>query len=363
MHDDKCGCNESSGVYNSRGQEFEKGIPDYIWRTDLKIPFLMVVLLLALGMASTGWAQQTPSAPSPAQQKPAPAAIKLEDLERDIGPLKIKNQSFTVVLHMKRVRGAGPIDPDLQETVARMEIRDEAGKIQYEKSFPYQVQGASFDQTLGISARLLEGNQDTGLLVSYGWLPSAPLEGGSDQVFGMFNGKLVPFSKPLSMEGGLIEPEPPEKVVKTSTEPNLQSDVLNFRVWTGNFSVIVPVRVDWMMGQVRPAWRCMKMTSQGRRPLCQFRVEAHRVSQEEVTFVRLWPEAEEGMGIAQHVVVKKDSKVEFLAAETEQVWQEEDEQISLGVSEDVWLKVRIDGKEGWIHTQEDLHAIGLPQAG
>jgi hypothetical protein len=118
------------------------------------------------------------------------------------------------------------------------------------------------------------------------------------------------------------------------------------------------------MGQVRPAWRCMKMTSQGWRPLCQFRVEAHRVSQEvEVTFVRLWPEADEGLGIAQHVVVKKDSKVEFLAAETAQVWQEGDEQISLGVSEDVWLKVRIDGKEGWIHTQEDLHAIGLPQAG
>ena len=182
-------------------------------------------------------------------------------------------------------------------------------------------------------------------------------------MFGMFNGKLVPLSKPLSMEGDLIEPEPRERVVKTSTEPNLQAEVLNFRVWTGNFSVIVPVRVDWMMGQVRPALGCMKMTSQGRRPLCQFRVEAQRVSQEEATFVRLCPKAEEGMGIAQHVVVKKDAKVEFLAAEAEQVWKEGDEQIRLGVSEDVWLKVRIDGIEGWIHTQEDLHAIGLPQAG
>jgi hypothetical protein len=29
-------------------------------------------------------------------------------------------------------------------------------------------------------------------------------------------------------------------------------------------------------------------------------------------------------------------------------------------AEDPWLKVRIDGNEGWIHTPEDYMAIGLP---
>jgi hypothetical protein len=29
----------------------------------------------------------------------------------------------------------------------------------------------------------------------------------------------------------------------------------------------------------------------------------------------------------------------------------------------MWLKLRIDGREGWIHTQEDFLAIGLPQSG
>jgi len=100
------------------------------------------------------------------------------------------------------------------------------------------------------------------------------------------------------------------------------------------------------------------------RPLCQVRVEAERVAQEEdLTFVRLHQEPEEGLGTPAHVVVRKDSQVEFLAAETEVLWEEDANGIALSVSGDVWLKVRIDGKEGWIHTQEDFMAIGLPQAG
>ena len=69
------------------------------------------------------------------------------------------------------------------------------------------------------------------------------------------------------------------------------------------------------------------------------------------------------MGIAEHVVVKKDSRVEILEASGEQIWEEANERIGLGVGGDLWLKVSIDGEEGWIHTQEDFNAIGLPQAG
>jgi hypothetical protein len=37
--------------------------------------------------------------------------------------------------------------------------------------------------------------------------------------------------------------------------------------------------------------------------------------------------------------------------------------IGLGVGDDIWVKLRIDGREGSIHTVEDLQAIGLYQAG
>ncbi len=194
-------------------------------------------------------------------------------------------------------------------------------------------------------------------------------------MFGVISAKLVPFSKPLFTEGQLIRGTSGENPIQTSEEPGLEVDVLHFRVWTGNFFVIVPLRVDWLQAKVAPAWRCSKMTPRGPRPLCQFRVEAERVPENDMTFVRLHPEPEEEGSTPAHVVVKKDSKIEFLAAEAELLWQEEPEGIGFNVSDDVWLKVRIDategtertegteGKEGWIHTQEDFQAIGLPQAG
>ena len=295
----------------------------------------------------------------------SPAAAPLEDFERRIGPLKIKHQNFTVVLHLKRVRGPDAHAVGCEETVSQMEIWGDAGNICYEKFFPYEVDKDHFAETTEISAQMLEGSQGSGLLVTSDEEPSTPLGGRSYQVFGILNGKLVPFSKPISMEGNLIQPEPPsEKVVKTSTEPGLHAEVLRFRVWSGNAFVIIPVMVDWMLAKVRPAWQCYRTTAHGMQPQCQFNVEADRRPPEnELSFVRLHSEPEEGMGIAEHVVVQKDSKVEILEASGEQVWDEGNEQIGLGLGEDLWLKVRIDGKEGWIHTQEDFNAIGLPQAG
>jgi hypothetical protein len=321
--------------------------------------FSLVLLEASLDWTATAWAQSRASPGSPGQQTAPAAAARLEDLERRIGPLKIKEQSFTIVLHLKRIRGVG------EETLVRMEVRDEGGKVSYEASFPFEVEGDNFVETTGVSARLLEGTQGSGILLVYDNEPSTPLGGGSYQVLGLFNGQLVPFSKPISLEGSLVEPEPPpEKVVKTTTEPGRQGDVLQFRVWTSNFFVVIPVLVDWMQAKMRPAWQCFRMTARGMQSQCRFKVETDRRPPEsDLTFVRLHVEPEEGMGIAEHVVIKKTSKVEILEAEGPQLWEEEAEGIGLSVGDDLWLKVRIDGKEGWIHTQEDFTAIGLPQAG
>jgi hypothetical protein len=94
-------------------------------------------------------------------------------------------------------------------------------------------------------------------------------------------------------------------------------------------------------------------------------VEAERVpSDQDLTFVRLFAESNEGMGVPRHVVVRKDFKVEILAAKIKLSWDDSREVIFFGVDGgDPWLKVRIDGREGWIHTQEDFGALGVPQAG
>jgi hypothetical protein len=106
------------------------------------------------------------------------------------------------------------------------------------------------------------------------------------------------------------------------------------------------------------------MTATGPRAVCAYRVEAdRRPLDDDLTFVRLDVEAEEGLGVPAHVVVKRDSKVAFLEAEVEVRWQEGANGVEMSIGGDPWLRVRIDSKEGWIHTQEDFVAIGLPPAG
>ncbi len=323
----------------------------------MNIPWRLVGQCV-LWSALVGWTEQPAHAGRAAQNATA-AAATLEDFERRIGPLALKGQSFTVVLHGKRVRAARPIDPDSQQTVVGLEIRDAGGNVHYQRSFASEVAGNAFFETLDVTAQVLEGSQGAGLLLTYGELPSAPLGGQSWQVFGLFDRKLVPFSKRIFADGNLVNVSTDARVVRTSREPKFQPDVVHVRVWAGNFFVIVPLRVDWLLAKMRPAWIC-----DNPKPLCEYQVETDRhPSEEDLTFVRLFAEADEGFGTPAHVVVKKDSKVEILATEAQVVWEEDTDAVHISVAGDPWLKVRIDGKEGWIHTQEDFQAIGLPQSG
>ncbi len=313
--------------------------------------------------AVAGWAQQ-PARPGPATPGARPTAAALEDFERRIGPLDLQAQRFSVLLHGKRVRAGRPVDPDSEQTVTRLEIVDAGGNLHYERSFPYEVAGHDFVETLDVTAQVLEGSRGAGLLLTYGELPSAPLGGQSWQVFGLFDRKLVPFSKRIFADGNLVNGNVDPRVVRTSRDPDFQPDVVRIRVWTGNFFVIVPLRVDWLLAKMSPAWICSKLTASGPKPVCEYQVEADRTpSGQELTFVRLFAEADEGFGTPSHIVVKKDSKIEILATEAQVVWREDTDAVGITVADDPWLKVRIDGKEGWIHTQEDFQAVGLPQSG
>jgi len=69
------------------------------------------------------------------------------------------------------------------------------------------------------------------------------------------------------------------------------------------------------------------------------------------------------MGSARHVVIKKDANIEYLAAKAIVKWSTSGDEFSANPS-DIWLKVLIDNNEdnlGWIHTEEDFAAVGLPR--
>lgn len=309
----------------------------------------MVRILLAVLVSTVALGQMEPEA-------------SLRTIERAVGPFAVGGRTFRVALQVKQLRVGGNPDPDFGETVSVVQIRDEAGRVQFQKTLPYRVWGDRFEDTTAVHAEILKGRVGSGLLLTYGVVPSTPLGGQSWQVFGVVNGRLGPFSGPISADGDLAG-QTSGHTTNTTWDEILKADVLNFRIWTGNFFVIVPLRVDWTMGSVRPAYRCWKITGSGPIEACRFRVEAERAPDEGLTFVRLFQEADEKIGIALHAVVKKDSVVEFVEAEAALKWEESAGQVGLSVSEDVWLKVRIDGKEGWIHSQENFQAVGLPQAG
>jgi hypothetical protein len=83
-----------------------------------------------------------------------------------------------------------------------------------------------------------------------------------------------------------------------------------------------------------------------------------------VTFVRLFLDPDAGF-TPKHVIVQPMSAIDYLEAEAPVRWDANAERISFTVPDggDVWLKIRIDGQEGWIHSEEDLQAVGLRQAG
>jgi len=318
-------------------------------------------LLLASGLCLLVWAKPTPSLAE--EPKARANAVAIRDLAGELGPFRIGDRRFTAVLHQKRITGAAVADPEWQTTLAGIEIKDEKGSVHFRESFSCVIAGEQFAETLGASVDLLQGKERSGLLVGYGRSPSTPLGGQSWQVFGLFDGKLVPFAKPIFAEGDLIE-EAHGNVVRTAPEPGLEGEVLHFRVWTGNFFVVYPVRVEFLMAKAMPAWRCSERTAQHMKSRCRYRIETERrPGDEEMTFIRMFAGADESAGTPEHVVVKKSSTVEFLSAKGEVRWEEDERRVTLSPGDDFWLEIRVDGKEGWIHTQEDFQAVGLPQAG
>jgi hypothetical protein len=142
-----------------------------------------------------------------------------------------------------------------------------------------------------------------------------------------------------------------------------QPDMIDIRAWTGYFYVFVPLRVDWNHGGLAQGQRCMEMIGGGLKEVgCDMRVEAVRKPlTDEFTFARLFAEADENMGTAEHVVVQNDSKVEILGARAITTWNENGE-LTQPMITNVWLHARIDDRAGWIHGEEDFSALGLPAA-
>jgi hypothetical protein len=306
----------------------------------------------------------TPPNRQPSAQVPPNSAggPQLEDIEERKGPFSFGGQTFTVVLHSKRMPG---LIEDSAQTLASLDIVDAAGAIRHHEEFPHAIENGEFSDTCSVSINPIKGSNGAGLLLDTGCLPSAPLSGGPWQIFGIVNGKLAPIGKPLYTEGGMGD-FVPGQINHIGNLTQILPDELRIRVFTGYFFVSVPVMVNWMEGKLALGQHCFYQTGHGAAEGgCEMPVEgveAHRDGQD-VTFVRMFSESTEQTGAPAHVVIQRNSRVEVLAAKVLIKWDEGKDSIGLGVGDDIWVKIRVDSKEGWIHTDEDLQSIGLYRSG
>ena len=284
----------------------------------------------------------------------SPEQPKVEDVEGRKGPFTIKGQTFTVIQHLKHTGQNGGLD----ETLALLEIVDSGGVVHYRDDFPYAVEAGGF---CGASVKVISGSNGAGFLLDMACAASAPDSGGPWQILSVTNGKISPLGKPFSAEGQMGDFVPGE-IKKIGNLTQILPDQLRIRLFTGYFYVSVALRVGWWEGKLALAQHCFYQTGHGFAPDgCEMPVEdVERLpSEQELTFARIFRESNAQVGIPEHVVVKKDSQVEILAGKVFVTLEESKSGINLGVGPDIWVKVRIDGKEGWIHSEEDLQAVGL----
>jgi len=262
-----------------------------------------------------------------------------------------------------------------EKTVEWWELRDAEERVVYRQTYPVAIQNGGFEDTVDITGNSFTAKGGSGIFIEGMDLPSAPDSGGWIQVFGFKYGRdkygadqalFGPFGPPISMVGEFLGLEaessgPTPVALKTATVPR---DILKFRLWTGNFNIVYPVLINWVTGSLMPAWRCPENTSKGTVDRCSYSLmmnDQEDQARTEQTFVRLFPEPDEGF-VAKHLIVQPQSKIDYLEARAPVAWNESADSISFSVNGDVWVKVRIDGVEGWIHSEEDFEAVGHPEA-
>jgi hypothetical protein len=311
--------------------------------------------------------------------KPYAGDPPLEDVAQHLGPFAISGQNFNVVLHEKRLPGA--IDPRFAETLQTIEIRDEKDAVLYQKTFTFGIEEGKLERSLKASASLLSGKYFTGLLISYRLKLSTGEDAEAWQVFGYQDGRYKAqdarfrlFDKPLRSDYPMGNPPAELQVVTPNgvvTKPMTpEGETFEFRVWTGNFYVLLPVGVNFARGKLQPSRRCYG--TGGAKPGmheigCDVQVQVDRKPPDaEMTFLRLFAggfmPGEPGEGQVLHLVLNKKSNVQILKGNAYIDWGLAGDLMQVAFPE-LWLKVRIDDddqKEGWIHSDEDFAAIGLP---
>lgn len=260
----------------------------------------------------------------------------------------IERRSFVVQVYEEYFIGRVPDDQDLlwDRTVKEVRIIDWAKTVHFAESFDVPLYRTGFEYSYSIKPYHLLAEKGRGILLVRDALPSAPSSGRSIRIFSRHEEKIKPVTKWLTVSGE-IEGIMPSEDGKVRLPPE---DTVTFLVWTGNFSVVVPVVVDL----------------EGVRVLIPEGVRSLAVKARDPVFFRnpdpvnLFVDPSDS-STAIKVEVRRTSRIEYLEAQAQTLLAGEKNQ-ELRVLKP-WLRVRVDGQEGWVKEERDLISLGLPYAG
>jgi hypothetical protein len=295
-------------------------------------------------------------------QKPSPAQPALT--EQRLGVVTFGAQAYTVQARNESISSASAAK--FATTLSELEIRGMSGNVAFEESFvPPAVVDDRFVQTLSVRASLLEGAGGRALVLRFLDESADGHAAESWQVFGVVDGRLVRYGPPLPLGqgsgiavGGVLTGTMLSGGISVSPLAST-ADVLEFRAWTGNFFVYVPVRVDWQHGQWSEGEKCFALDNGTLQPKgCDLRIGAFPKPLTEGN-VTLYAQPQEDLYQSQNVPVHPNSMVEFLIVRPLVSWKKANDRFGCSF-DDIWLQVRIDGNEGWVHSAADFASLGLP---
>jgi hypothetical protein len=350
---------------------------------------LALALVFAIPVTGAIAAVSPPAFPTPfpplQQSSTSPPATRdeprLTDSVTREGPFPIGSLQYTVLLHGKAFledtsRPASASDSTA--TLWRLEILDAQKNSVYQETFPFSVDQGRFTRTLSASASLLRGTGGVALVIRFleRAAPSQNAESSSTpsaqeswQVFGLVNGHLAPFGPVLPLGRGtditvggalaaVMITNGIELMPMAST-----AEVLAFRVWTGHFYALVPVRFDWPHGKWGEGEQCYAtnngtLTERG----CLMHLEAvpqSRPPDADPLYINLFEAPDGNTRNSLNIGITPDSRPEFLDMMAIVQWQSQGQRVEC-TFRNLWLRIRINGKEGWVQGQQSLAALGLP---
>jgi hypothetical protein len=309
------------------------------------------------------------STASPNSQPPQPI-----DIAKRLGPFKILDQLYTVELREKEFlhNGQPPTSRSSgEETIIGLQIVDSNGNSVYQETIPFSQANGYFSQALTATASLLNGQSNSALVIRFVQQPTGQPGSQTDvaaesfQVFGSVKGQLKPLGPvlPLGKDANIAVGGVVTGVMVMggiNVEPlATTAEVLGFPAWAGSFYALVPVRMDWINGAWGEGEECYANDSGVLRERgCSMAIEAQRQPKGHVVFVRLYDAPNEDSYNSHDVEVRPDSSITYVGITAIVHWQSSNDRVECTFN-NMWLHVRVDGHDGWVHDQGALDALGL----